>query len=140
MSGKRSSIAPSASKSGPKPPVNFSSSLTIASKAILVGIHSITIQAETVVHPGAKLESTIGSIFIGRRCIIHERAYLGARPEGDAVKPGGVSLGEYVIIEADVTIESGNTEIGDGSLIQMGSKVGTGAQIGKVRLIAHACK
>jgi dynactin-6 len=130
MSTKRSSTA---KPSGPKPPVNFSSSLTISEKAVLQGTHSITIQAETVVHPGVKFESAIGSILVGRRCIINERAHIGAYPEDlDTAKPGGVSLGEYVIVEADCIIESGDTEIGDGSFIQVGSRIGTGAKIGKV--------
>jgi dynactin-6 len=124
-----------AKPAGPKPPVNFSSSLTISEKAVLQGTHSITIQAETVVHPGSKFESSVGSILIGRRCIIHERAHIGALPEDlDIAKPGGVSLGDYVIIEADVVVESGDTEIGDGSVIQVGCRVGTGAKIGKVSI------
>lgn len=130
MSTKRSSTARPA---GPKPPVNFSSSLCISEKAVLQGTHSIAIQSESVVHPGVKFESAVGSIFIGRRCIINERAHIGAYPEDlDTAKPGGVSLGDYVIIEADVVIESGDTEIGDGSVVQAGSRIGTGAKIGKV--------
>ncbi|KAK0384717.1 hypothetical protein NLU13_7195 [Sarocladium strictum] len=129
MSTKRSSTAKVA---GPKPPVNFSSSLTISEKAVLQGTHSITIQAETVIHPGSKLESSVGSILIGRRCLVHERAHIGAQPEDlNTAKPGGVSLGDYVIVEADCVVEAGDTEVGDGSVLQAGSRVGTGARIGK---------
>jgi dynactin-6 len=129
-STKRSSAAKVA---GPKPPVHFSSSITISEKAVLQGTHSITIQSETVVHPAAKFESTMGSVLVGRRCIIHERAHIGASAEDPNVaKPGGVSLGDYVIVEVDAVIEAGDTEIGDGALIQVGSRVGAGAKVGKV--------
>ncbi|KAK4088872.1 trimeric LpxA-like protein [Purpureocillium lilacinum] len=132
MSGKRHSILPAIDRSGPKPPVNFSSTLTISDNAILQGTHSITMQSETVVHPRSKFESNIGSILIGRRCIIHERAHVGARPQDlDNAKPGGVALGDYVIIEVGTIIESGNTEIGEGTTVQVGSRIGSGAKVGK---------
>lgn len=128
---KRQSVAPS---SGPKPPVNFSSSLTIPKDASLQGTHSITMQAETIIHPRARFDSTLGSILIGRRCIIHERAHIGAEPEktDDEARQGGASVGDYVIIEVGSVVEAGGTEIGEGSLLQVGCKIGSGAKIGKV--------
>ncbi|CAM1505693.1 Fc.00g113300.m01.CDS01 [Cosmosporella sp. VM-42] len=132
MSSKRNSILPAIDRSGPKPPVNFSSSLTISDNAILQGTHSITMQAETVVHPRSRFESNLGSILIGRRCLIHERTHLGARPADiQTAKPGGVALGDYVIVEVNTVIEAGGTEIGEGSLIQVGARIGSGAKIGK---------
>lgn len=133
MSNKRHSILPAIDRSGPKPPVNFSSSLIISDNAILQGTHSITLQAETVVHPRCRFESNEGSILIGRRCIIHERAHIGARAQDIATaRSGGVSLGDYVQIEVGSVIECGGTEIGEGSIIQVGSRIGSGAKIGKV--------
>lgn len=133
MSSKRQSIIPAVDRSGPKPPVNFSSSLTISDNAILQGTHSITMQAETLIHPRSRFESNLGSILVGRRCLIHERTHLGARPADiSKAKPGGVSLGDYVMIEAGAVIEAGGTEIGEGSVIQLGARVGSGARIGKV--------
>ncbi|KAH7161543.1 trimeric LpxA-like protein [Dactylonectria macrodidyma] len=132
MSSKRHSILPAIDRSGPKPPVNFSSSLTISDNAILQGIHSITMQAETVVHPRSRVESHLGSILIGRRCLVHEQSHLGARPADlDTAKPGGVALADYVTVEAGCVIEAGGTEIGEGSIIQAGAKIGSGARIGK---------
>ncbi|KPM34740.1 hypothetical protein AK830_g11828 [Neonectria ditissima] len=132
MSSKRHSILPAIDRSGPKPPVHFSSSLTISDNAILQGNHSITMQAETVVHPRSRFESHLGSLIIGRRCLIHEQTHIGARPADiDSAKPGGVALADYVIIEAGCVVEAGNTEIGEGSIIQAGSKIGSGAKIGK---------
>ncbi|KAI8724030.1 Dynactin subunit 6 [Fusarium sp. LHS14.1] len=132
MSSKRHSILPAIDRSGPRPPVNFSSSLTISNNAMLQGTHSITMQSETVVHPRSKFESNLGSILIGRRCLIHERTHIGARPADiESAKPGGIALGDYVTIEAGSIIEAGGTEIGEGSVIQAGANVGCGSKIGK---------
>ncbi|PNY28805.1 Uncharacterized protein TCAP_01281 [Tolypocladium capitatum] len=138
MSSKRHSILPAIDRSGPKPPVNFSSSLTISDDAILRGTHSITMQSETVVHPRSKFESSMGSILIGRRCVIHERTHIGARPKDPKnTRPGGVVLGDYVVVEAVSVIEAGNTEIGEGTIVQVGSSIGCGAKIGKNCTISH---
>lgn len=134
MSNKRQSILPAVDRSGPKPPVNFSSSLTISDNAVLLGRHSITVQAESVIHPRCRLESSLGSILIGRRCILHERAHVGIQPaDPDNARPGGVALGDYVVLEVGSTVEAGGTEIGEGTTIQVGSKIGSGAKVGKVR-------
>ncbi|GAB0135836.1 hypothetical protein EsDP_00004159 [Epichloe bromicola] len=138
MSNKRHSILPAIDRSGPKPPVNFSSSLTISDNAILQGTHSITMQSETVVHPRARLESNAGSILIGRRCIIHERTHIGARPANfDTAKTGGVVVGDYVVVEVGTTIEAGDTEIGEGTTLQVGCTIGSGAKIGRHCTISH---
>ncbi|KAH6608824.1 hypothetical protein Trco_002170 [Trichoderma cornu-damae] len=137
MSSKRHSILPAVDRSGPKPPVNFSTSLTISDNAVLLGIHSITMQAETVIHPRSRIESSVGSVLVGRRCIVQERVHIGAPPDNRDKGAGGVSLGDYVLIEAGSVIEAGGTEIGEGSIIQVGSKVGSGAKIGKVRALRN---
>ncbi|KAG5988996.1 hypothetical protein E4U54_004476 [Claviceps lovelessii] len=138
MSSKRHSILPAIDRSGPKPPVNFSSSLTISDNAILQGTHSITIQAETIVHPRARLESHAGSILIGRRCIIHERSHIGARPaDSRTAVTGGVVLGDYVVAEVGTVIEAGNTEVGEGTTLQVGCRIGSGAKIGRHCTISH---
>lgn len=129
-SNKRHSILPPIDKAGPRPPVNFSSSLTISDNAILVGTHSITIQSETVVHPRARLESMAGSVLVGRRCIMQERSVLGAAPATGS--SGGVVLGDYVTIDVAAVVEGGGTEIGEGTSVGIGSRIGGGAKIGKV--------
>ncbi|KAI9151942.1 Dynactin subunit 6 [Paramyrothecium foliicola] len=138
MSSKRHSILPAVDRSGPKPPVHFSSSITISDNAILLGTHSITIQSESVVHPRCRFDSTRGSILVGRRCIVHERTQIGAQPsELNVTTPGGVMLGDYVVVEVGSIIESGDTQIGDGTTIQVGSRIGSGAKIGKNCTISH---
>ncbi|KAF4965919.1 hypothetical protein FSARC_6333 [Fusarium sarcochroum] len=133
MSSKRHSVLPAIDRSGPRPPVHFSSSLTISDNAILQGTHSITMQTETVVHPRSRFESNIGPILIGRRCLVHERTHMGASPADlDNAKPGGIALGDYVTIEAGSIVEAGGTEIGEGTVVHAGSIIGSGSRIGKV--------
>lgn len=133
MSSKRHSVLPAIDRSGPRPPVEFSSTLTISDNAVLQGTHSIKMLSETVIHPRSRFESNIGSIVIGRRCLVHERTHIGARPvDMETAKPGGVYLGDYVTVESGCVLEAGNTEIGDGTIIHAGSRIGSGAKIGKV--------
>ncbi|KAK0629156.1 trimeric LpxA-like protein [Bombardia bombarda] len=129
-SSKRHSILPPA---GPKPPVQFSSSITIADSALLTGSHPITISSESVVHPRARLESLGGRITIGRRCIIHERSTVGAVGTSNrtATTDKGVTLGDYVTVEVGAAIEAGDTVVGDGTIVGVGCKVGAGAVVGK---------
>ncbi|EGY14288.1 hypothetical protein VD0002_g2073 [Verticillium dahliae] len=126
---KRRSIIPPVSSSGPQAPLNASSSSKISDNSILTGSHSITVQSETIIHPRARLESVSGSIYVGRRCIIHERTHIGLT-DGDEGS-GGVTLGDYVTVEVGTVIEAGGTDIGDGTVVGVRSRIGSGAVIGK---------
>ncbi|KAK4187227.1 trimeric LpxA-like protein [Podospora australis] len=131
MSSKRHSILPPVSSSGPKAPVSFSSSITIADSAILTGTSLITISSESVVHPRAKLDSLAGRVTIGRRCVVHERTTLGAIGTTGKVTEHAVTLGDYVTVEVGASIEAGNTIIGEGTTVGVACKIGAGAVIGK---------
>jgi dynactin-6 len=132
-STKRQSILPRV-QSGPKAPVNFSPSITIADSALLAGTHTINISSESVVHPRAKLDSANGRITIGRRCIVHERTSIGAASASPTPRESrdGVVIGDYVTVEIGAVIESGGTIISDGCQVGVGSRVGKGAKLGKV--------
>ncbi|KAH9907137.1 trimeric LpxA-like protein [Xylariomycetidae sp. FL2044] len=131
-SNKRQSILPRV-QAGPKAPVNFSSSITIADSALLTGNHTINISSESVVHPRAKLDSSNGRITIGRRCIIHERTSIGAASADPRPSESrdGVVIHDYVTVEVSAIVESGGTIIGEGSLVGVGCKVGKGAKLGQ---------
>ncbi|GAB1315875.1 Dynactin subunit 6 [Madurella fahalii] len=131
MSSKRHSILPPVSQSGPKPPVHFSSSITIADSALLTGANLITVSSESVIHPRAKLDSLAGRINIGRRCVVHERAVIGAVGTSGRITEAAVTLGDYVTVEVGASIEAGDTVIGEGTTVGVGAKVGAGAMIGK---------
>ncbi|CCC13494.1 hypothetical protein SMACR_07118 [Sordaria macrospora] len=138
---KRHSILPAVSQSGPKPPVQFSSSCTVADSALLTGPHTIIVSTESVIHPRARLESLGGRVTVGRRCIVHERACLGAAdlqgryhkgsPDKDGRSMGAVTLGDYVTVEVGAQVESGGTVIGEGTTVGIGTRVGAGAVVGK---------
>ncbi|KAG7286229.1 hypothetical protein NEMBOFW57_008535 [Staphylotrichum longicolle] len=130
MSSKRHSILPPVS-SGPKPPVHFSSSITIADSAVLTGTHPIAIHSESVVHPRARLDSLAGRLTVGRRCVVHERATLGAIGTSGRITEAAVTLGDYVVVEVGAAIEAGETVIGEGTVVGVGARVGAGAVIGK---------
>ena len=132
-SSKRHSIMPPSSQAGPKPPVKFSSSITIADAAVLTGSNEILISSESVIHPRAKIDSLGGPINIGRRCIVHERTVVGAPVDGAIPTGHGVTMGDYVTVEVGSVIETGGTVIGDDSIIGVACRIGTGATIGRVR-------
>lgn len=129
---KRQSILPRV-QSGPKAPVNFSSSITIPDSALLTGNHTINISSESVIHPRAKLDSANGRITIGRRCIVHERTNIGAASTDPTPSESrdGVQISDYVTIEVGAVIESGGTMISEGCHVGVGSRVGKGAKLGK---------
>ncbi|KAK4145266.1 trimeric LpxA-like protein [Dichotomopilus funicola] len=151
---KRHSLHPGSSSNTaapPKPPVHLSSSLTIADSTLLAGTHTISLHGETVIHPRARIESHLGRVSVGRKCIVHERAVLGAAPVssssaaaavvrrgggGDGASggdgaPAGVTLADYVTVEVAAVIEAGETVVGEGTVVGVGSRVGAGAVIGK---------
>ncbi|KAL2755525.1 hypothetical protein ACRALDRAFT_2084753, partial [Sodiomyces alcalophilus JCM 7366] len=128
-SSKRRSILSPISNAGPQAPVNASSSAKVSDNSILTGTHSITIQSESVIHPRARLESTSGSILVGRRCIVHERTHVGST-DGDETS-GGVVLGDYVTVESGSVVEAGGTEIGEGTVVGVKARIGRGAKVGK---------
>ncbi|KAJ3568350.1 hypothetical protein NPX13_g6454 [Xylaria arbuscula] len=131
-SSKRQSVLPRV-QSGPKAPVNFSSSITIADSALLTGNHTINVSSESVVHPRARLDSANGRITIGRRCIVHERTTIGAASADPTPSESrdGVVISDYATVEVGAVIESGGTIIGEGCQVGVGCRVGKGAQLGK---------
>jgi dynactin-6 len=133
---KRHSILPPISQAGPKPPVTFSSSITISDGAILTGTNPITISSESVIHPRARLDSMGGAIAIGRRCIIHERTKIGYMgSEGRLSLAEGnkaVTMEDYVTVEVAAVVEAGGTVLGEGTVVGVASRIGRGAVIGKV--------
>ena len=137
-SSKRQSIVPRA-PSGPKAPVNFSSSIIIADSALLTGHHTINISSESVVHPRARLDSSNGRVTIGRRCIVHERTSVGAAPSNPSPTDSrdGVMIHDYVTLEVGAVIEAGGTVVGEGAHVGVGCRVSKGAKLGKVSRVFY---
>lgn len=127
---KRASMLPPP----PKPPTSFSTNITIADHASLIGTNLITIRGHTVLHPRTKLNSSFAPITIGTQCVIGERSSIGMLNFPSEEQAQGVVLENGVIIETGAVVEA--KLVGQGSLIEINAKVGRGAVIGKV-CISH---
>jgi dynactin 6 len=125
------------STAAPKPPTSLDPNALIANHAVLTGIHAISVGPQTVVHPHAKLVSTYSEVEIGAGCLILERAIVGLSDNSEDAPPGNAPLPERIVVEDNVTIESGSiveaARIGANSFIDVGVIIGAGAVIGKVQ-------
>ena len=108
-----------------KPPVEFHPSCVVDGNAYLTGTHTITIGANSVIHPKARLNSTNGPIAIGESCIISERSLIQASDSS------GIVVGDGVLVECNAILEG--KDVGEGTDVEVGAKVGKGAVVGKVR-------
>ncbi|KAL9097170.1 MAG: hypothetical protein Q9165_000597 [Trypethelium subeluteriae] len=123
-----------------KPPTAIHPSAIVAEKAVLTGSHRISIGANSVIHPFARIVSEIGPITIGENVIVNERAVVGgARSSGGIEKlPDGnveVCIGDNVTVESSAVVEA--NMVGEGSIIDVEAKVGIGTRIGKANVDAN---
>jgi dynactin 6 len=125
-SSKRASTAPPA----PKPPVRFAPALVIAENAALTGTNLISIGLNTVIHPRTKLNSTYAPISIGSNCIIGERSQIGLQSAPSDSQRDGVAIENGVVVETGAVVEA--RKVGEGSVIEINTKIGKDAIIGKV--------
>ncbi|KFX95636.1 hypothetical protein V495_05187 [Pseudogymnoascus sp. VKM F-4514 (FW-929)] len=125
--------------SAPKPPVSFSSSITISDIAVLIGTHPVLIRSYSVIQPRARLITTHGPVSIGSMCIISERASLGllSVPTTDPKLPG-VTIGDNVTVDIGAIVEA--SHVGDGTHIEANARVHAGAKIGKFCRIGAFCE
>ena len=123
-------------KSAPvKPPTTIHPSAIVAEKAVLSGSHPITIAANTVIHPFARIVSNAGPVTIAENVIVNERAVVGISGDRDgaAENESGnreVHVGAGVTIESSAVVEAHVVE--EGSVIDVQASVGLGARIGRV--------
>lgn len=97
---------------------------------MLTGTHLISIGANTVIHPFAKLDSTFGEIKIGEGCIVAERAVVGLASEGSEGEGTGVTIGDSVSIETSAVIEA--ERVGRGNVVCVMAVLGRRCKIGEV--------
>ena len=110
------------------PPTTVHPTSVVSNAASLKGTQPLSVGANSIIQPRAKLISTHGPVTIGERCIIAERAVLGLQSKA-IVDGNGVVLGNGVVIESGATVE-GSLE--EGSLVEVGAMVGKGSVVGKV--------
>lgn len=136
---KRVSTAPTA----PQPPATIHPSAIIANHATLAGVFPITIGANAVLNPYAKVISNAGPVEIGEGSVIWERAVVGINAEGatkdedDDLGPGGT----FVMLERNCIVESGAIVaakiVGEGTVIEAFATIGEGSVIGKVNVLMY---
>jgi len=117
----------------PKPPSSLSPTCVIAETASLTGTNLITLSANAVLQPRAKIIATYAPVVIGEGCIVCEKASIGLlNAESDEEQDSGIG----VILEKNVTVEAGAVVeakfVGEGTTIELGAKIGKGAILGKV--------
>ena len=131
------STRPRPSSQLPKAPTSLSPDCVIADTAVLTGTHLISIGANAIIHPRARIVSTHGPVIIGEGCIISEKAVVGLPTSAEDPTPDtdpsiqSIELDRDVVVEPSATVQGG--KVGEGSLLEAGSKVCAGAVLGKVR-------
>ncbi|RJE17379.1 transferase hexapeptide, partial [Aspergillus sclerotialis] len=92
-----------------KPPITAHPSATIADSVIFQGTYPITIDAETVIHPRARIYSFDGTVRVGRGVIIGEKCVLGTPPGSSSIDLGvaGGNEGQWGM-EDNKTIQISN--------------------------------
>lgn len=112
-----------------RPPCEIDARAVISDKAQLIGTHKITIGANAVVHPYAKLDSTSGPVTIGEYCIVFERAVVGVS-EQSASATEGVTLGASVCINSRAKVEA--KSVGNGTSVEVCGTLCAGSVVGEV--------
>lgn len=127
---------PASSKPNPppaqKPLLHIHPTATIADKANISGTHPITISASAIIHPFARLDSSVGPIEIGEAAVVWEKAVVGAPPTVstpnsiEVNEPATTVIGAYASIHPHSAVHVGSS-IGVHASVEVGAVVGAGA-------------
>jgi dynactin-6 len=125
-------------------------SVLVAQHAGFTGTQPITVGPNAVLHPHAKVSSSLAPVVIGENVVLWERAKIGVgmgdtmdeskrssvasmasrASVRDSMRGEGTVLGRNVTVEATAVVEA--AEVGEGTIIEVGAYVGKGCVIGKV--------
>lgn len=133
MSTSTNPVLPSKSK--PAKPLNHAdlpnlhlhSTATLSPRARILGTHSVTIAAHTVVHPFATLDVTNGPLVLGKACVVWEQVVICA-------PAAGTTLADAVQLHPAAYVAA--THIGQGSIVGAAARTGTRARLGSNVTIA----
>jgi dynactin-6 len=123
----------------PKPPAQIDPTAIIANHAQLIGLHTITVGARSVIHPHAKLMSVEAGVAIGHGCVVWEKSVVGAEPRvqgsADEAGPGkdaygDTVLGNNVVVESCAVVEEG-ARVGDNCVVESYARVCAGVTLGR---------
>lgn len=145
---KRTSTAPSSNRhsklpSTPPPPLSLHPRSLPAENALIVGTQPVSLAANAVVHPYARLDSSVAPISIGESAVVWEKAVVGVLAEdgetglvdgAEGQEDKGVVIGRYVTIGSGAVVAAAS--VGDGSVIDTGARVGRECVLGEVRALS----
>lgn len=125
-------------------PITVHPSAFVSPKATVTGSYMITVRAESIVHPFAVLDSSVGPIVLGEGCIIWDGASIGVAcdsvvskshdlSEGIADEVDATELGKSVVVETQAVVEA-RAKVEDYAVIEVGSHVGSGSIVKEVRM------
>ena len=120
-----------------KPPCQIHPRAIVSDKVIIAGTKNVSIGADTVLHPYARLDSSQSSLHIGQSCVIAERTTIGPIDSGDETSGDdtGVTISDFVSIEAGAVVQG--SLVGKGTVIEVNAVVGRNAVVGEVTTICH---
>ncbi|KAK3210245.1 hypothetical protein GRF29_44g2097387 [Pseudopithomyces chartarum] len=153
--GRRTSTMHKRASILPKHPALFTDpTCLIAQHAGFTGTQPITVGPNVVLHPHAKVSSTLAPVVLGEGVVLWERAKVGvgmgesmndsrrnseasrANSVRDSSRGEGTVLGRNVTVEATAVVEA--AEVGEGTVIEVGAYLGKGCVIGKhCTIVAH---
>lgn len=142
---KRTSILPK------HPSLFVDQTVLVAQHASFTGTQPITVGPNVVLHPHAKVSSSLAPVVLGEGVVLWERAKVGvgmgedmnksnrssvvspASGVRDSTRGEGTVLGRNVTIEATAVVEA--AEVGEGTVVEVGVYLGKGCVIGKASVV-----
>lgn len=113
-----------------KPPCTIHPTAIVSDKAQITGTFPVEVGEDTVIHPFARIRAEAGKVVVGRKCVIWEKAVIGAGKAADGDRgDASVILQDYVTVESGASIEA--SVVGEGSEIGVKAAVGRGVTLGK---------
>lgn len=103
-------------------------STSLSPRATVLGVHTVTLGADTTIHPFAVLDATAGPIRIGARCTVWEKACVAASG------PEGLDMGDDVRLLPGAVV--GARVVGDGCRIAPHGTVMRGAVLERDVVVA----
>ena len=133
-----------------KPPIAPHPSATIADSVIFQGTHPITIDAESVIHPRARIYSFDGAVRIGRGVVVGEKCVLGTPPgsgstdlgvdEGQAgMEDKTIQISNYTMVSPQSALHAG-VVLEEAVIVDTLVTVGRGARVGGHTKICAGCR
>jgi carbonic anhydrase/acetyltransferase-like protein (isoleucine patch superfamily) len=140
-----SAPAPSAAVPGSKPPLEIHPAAHFDPQAYVQGTYPITLGANVIVHPRARLVSVHGPLTIGAGTVISERCIIGgpaldskARLPPPPEVPLQTTIGQNVVFHASAEVQAG-ASLDDACLVESRVVIKKGVRVGKHSKICAGC-